>query len=214
MKPETAAKLRPAFERVVESGTAKDVQIDGLPIAGKTGTAWKVKDGKYGGEYRASFVGFFPADSPVVAMIVVMDEPQSHHYGGIVAAPVFHRIAQRWIGTFPDVARRAALVEPLPTVAADVPVQIAAAPSPSMVETGSVFQKTSLADEPALAEEDRTSEREEESRASKMPDLTGLSARQAMVWLRTLGADVQVDGRGTVTASSRKPASRSLTRWC
>lgn len=201
MKRETAATLLPAFERVVESGTAKDVQIEGLPIAGKTGTAWKVKDGKYSGEYRASFVGFFPADNPVVAMIVVMDEPQSHYYGGVVAAPVFHRVAQRWIGTFPDVARRVAPVEPLPTVAADVPVQIAAAPSPSMVETGTVFQKASLTDGPGLGESSRTSEGEEESTAAapKMPDLAGLSARQAMVWLRTLGTDVQVDGRGTVT---------------
>ena len=92
----TAAVLRPAFEKAVNAGTARRARIDGLRIAGKTGTARKVQGGAYGHGYRATFVGFYPADAPQVAMIVVMDEPKTSIYGGAVAAPVFRRIAERW----------------------------------------------------------------------------------------------------------------------
>ena len=92
----TAAALRPAFEEVVSRGTAKRAFIAGLRVAGKTGTARKVESGTYGTGYRATFVGFYPVDAPLVAMIVVLDEPRTSIYGGRVAAPVFRRIVERW----------------------------------------------------------------------------------------------------------------------
>lgn len=112
----TAATLLPAFEEVVNSGTAETAQIKGIRVAGKTGTAKKVQNGRYtSGKYRASFVGFFPAENPKVAMIVVMDEPRSSIYGGYTAAPVFQRIAERWLATFPDIRRKEPLAEtPVP----------------------------------------------------------------------------------------------------
>jgi len=115
MKAETARTLLPAFEDVVREGTAKRAQVEGLPVAGKTGTARKVSDGGYQqGAYRASFVGFFPVDDPQVAMIVVLDEPDESAYGGVVAAPIFRRVAERWLTTLPDVARRVAPPDTLP----------------------------------------------------------------------------------------------------
>ena len=103
---ETAATLLPAFENVVISGTARTAQLRGVRVAGKTGTAKKAANGSYSsGKYRASFVGFFPAENPRVAMIVVMDEPRSSIYGGHTAAPVFQKIAERWIPLFPDIQR-------------------------------------------------------------------------------------------------------------
>ncbi|MDX1531994.1 MAG: penicillin-binding protein 2, partial [Rhodothermales bacterium] len=87
-KAETAAKLRPAFEGVVsDSGTAQRAQVEGLRIAGKTGTARIASGGGYGAGYRATFVGFFPAERPEVAMVVVMDRPTNGYYGGTAAAP-------------------------------------------------------------------------------------------------------------------------------
>lgn len=198
-KRETAAKLRPAFEKVVQEGTAKEAQIEGLAIAGKTGTARKVKNGSYSaGAYRSSFVGFFPADDPAVAMIVVMDEPEKSAYGGVVAAPVFRRIAERWIGTFPEVARRVAPVDPLPPVAPDVQVEVAAAPSASMIEGGAAFRQASLETAPDVRQAASDVQEAEPGAMPVMPDLTGLSARQAVFWLRTLGADVEVEGQGAV----------------
>ena len=200
IEPETAAELLPAFEKVVEAGTATEAQIEGLPIAGKTGTARKVKDGSYSaGAYRSSFVGFFPADDPKVAMIVVMDEPETSAYGGVVAAPVFQRTAQRWIGTFPDVARRVAPVEPLPPTSPDVPVQVAAAPSASIIEAGARLRQTDVAAGSDAADLASGETIQTDPPPATMPDLTGLSARQAVFWLRALGADVEVEGRGAVT---------------
>src|SRR5690606_19069034 len=96
-EPETAATLRPIFERVVaKGGTAPQAAVDGLRIAGKTGTARTAVGGSYAGIYRATFVGMFPADDPEVVILVLMHHPKRGSYGGTVSAPVFARIAERW----------------------------------------------------------------------------------------------------------------------
>ena len=82
---------------MVERGTAKAAQIDGYTIAGKTGTAAKLVNGRYSNsDYNASFVGFVPSRKPALAIIVVIDSPHGAHgyYGGTVAAPIFKRIAE------------------------------------------------------------------------------------------------------------------------
>ncbi|MCX6144579.1 MAG: penicillin-binding transpeptidase domain-containing protein [Ignavibacteriales bacterium] len=98
---QTAALLIQAFEGVVERGTAKESRIQGVRIAGKTGTSKKVIDGHYGvGSYTGSFVGFFPIEDPQVVCLVMMDNPQGgSYYGGAVSAPVFRAIADRIINT-------------------------------------------------------------------------------------------------------------------
>ena len=104
---ETAQTLLPAFEKVVETGTGTAAQVEGLRVAGKTGTALEVTDGQYGTEQaRASFVGFFPADEPEVALLIIVGGPETSIYGGSVAAPIFQRVARRWAGTFPSVVDR------------------------------------------------------------------------------------------------------------
>jgi cell division protein FtsI/penicillin-binding protein 2 len=80
---------------VVNRGTGKKAGIQGIEIAGKTGTARKVKAGKYTRSYVSSFGGFFPADNPQVTVFVVIDEPQGMYYGGDVAAPLFKSIATK-----------------------------------------------------------------------------------------------------------------------
>jgi len=81
---------------VLPGGTGMLGAVPGYDVAGKTGTAQKI-DPLTGG-YSAtrtvsSFVGFLPADDPKLAILVVVDEPQTEHWGGTVAAPVFQRIA-------------------------------------------------------------------------------------------------------------------------
>ena len=101
----TAEALLPAFERVVTDGTGKPAAVEGLRIAGKTGTAQKAENGAYArGKHRATFAGFFPADDPQVALVIVLDEPEKSAYGGIVAAPIFGSIARRWMATIPAIA--------------------------------------------------------------------------------------------------------------
>lgn len=107
MKPETARALRPALERAVTNGTAMEAEVEGLGVAGKTGTALETAEGDYSAERaRASFVGFFPEDDPEVTLLVMIGAPQESIYGGEVAAPVFRRVARRWAGTFPEVVDR------------------------------------------------------------------------------------------------------------
>ena len=73
-------------------GTAPLARIPGYRIAGKTGTANRPnKNGGYSG-YTSSFVGFGPADKPQLLVEVVLQNPRSGHFGGLVAAPVFHRV--------------------------------------------------------------------------------------------------------------------------
>ena len=104
---ETAAVLTGIMEQVVERGTAKAARIPGYTIAGKTGTASKLVNGRYSkSENNVSFVGFVPSRKPVVAIIVVIDGPHAGGTsGGAVSAPVFKRIAEatlRYLGVPPN----------------------------------------------------------------------------------------------------------------
>src|SRR5690606_19586291 len=83
---------------------ARRAAVEGLRIAGKTGTAQTASGGSYARSYRASFVGFFPVEAPEVALLVILDQPTNGYYGGSVAAPIFGAVARRWIGTFPSIA--------------------------------------------------------------------------------------------------------------
>ena len=91
--------MRELLARVTESGgTGRRARIEGMRVAGKTGTAQKPENGGYSDtNYMASFVGFVPAEKPEISLIVVIDEPQPRHTGGYVAAPVFKTIAEQAI---------------------------------------------------------------------------------------------------------------------
>jgi len=98
IKPETARAMREMLERVVtgEHGTAKQAQVAGYRVGGKTGTAYKVENGKYAmpRKYIASFVGMVPMSDPRFIIAVMIDEPTTReHFGGQVAAPTFSAVA-------------------------------------------------------------------------------------------------------------------------
>jgi cell division protein FtsI (penicillin-binding protein 3) len=91
-----AADMVKALKTVATpEGTAVKAALTNFTVAGKTGTAQKPGKGGYQeGKFISSFVGFFPADKPEVCISIVLDEPAKNgHYGGVVAAPVFHEIA-------------------------------------------------------------------------------------------------------------------------
>jgi len=94
----TAATINRIMQTVIAAGgTGVNAALTGYSVCGKTGTAQKINEkGEYGeGKYTASFVGFAPAERPEVAILVVIDEPVKEHYGGVVAAPAFRKIAQK-----------------------------------------------------------------------------------------------------------------------
>jgi len=92
---DTAERVKKILVGVVEVGTGKMAKIQGISVAGKTGTAQKLEPGgAYShNKFFASFIGFAPADDPVVAIAVSVDEPHPYYFGGVVAAPVFKNVA-------------------------------------------------------------------------------------------------------------------------
>ncbi len=179
--PKTAARLTAMMETVVEEGTAKAARIAGYTLAAKTGTARKLNEGGRGYlmEYMASTAGFFPSRNPAVAMIVVIDAPKRKgYYGGAVAAPVFQRIADatlRHLAIPPNVNRQPPIVV---ARRSDGPaftpvVDVRRDPPQAAVDPGSV-----------------------------LPDLTGLSARDAVRTLVDLGWEPRLRGQGFVARQS------------
>ncbi len=95
MSLDTSFRVRKILIGAVEEGTGKLAKIPGVSIAGKTGTAQKIEPG---GAYShdkfvASFIGFTPAEDPLIAMAIIVDEPHPYYFGGVVSAPVFKNTA-------------------------------------------------------------------------------------------------------------------------
>jgi cell division protein FtsI (penicillin-binding protein 3) len=105
----TAAEMREMLRGVLaDGGTASGADIPGYDLAGKTGTANVVVNGKYSSsDYIASFIGMVPASAPKLVVAVMVDEPHGSIYGGSVAAPAFQKIvgwAVPYLGINPDPA--------------------------------------------------------------------------------------------------------------
>ena len=187
----TAKQLTTIMEAVVERGTAKSAKIAGYTIAGKTGTASKVVNGAYSrSDYNVSFIGFVPSQDPVYTIIVVVDSPHAPgvpRYGGTVAAPIFQRIAG------------AALRH------RGVPPSINPAP-PVLVARHDEAQEQTLSrrrDEPAIVSVAATTGGAD----SVLPDLAGMSARDAVRILAKLGMTARLHGAGVVV--QQRPAAGS-----
>lgn len=220
---ETAAALLPHFENVVgEDGTAPLAQVAGLRVAGKTGTAQRAVGGGYSRSYRSSFVGLFPVEDPEVVLAVVLDGATNGFYGGQVAAPIFGAAARRWVGTFPRVAERVAPAGFVPTrVSARLPrvdgLPTVLAAHRLHAEGFAVRYDDDAPWAPAALERQRAGDtlrldrtvrlatREATAEARVMPDLRGRSVRQAVTWLRALGVEPRVVGRGVVRRQSAAP---------
>lgn len=92
---DTAMRIKKILTGVVEEGTGRLAKVSGFSAAGKTGTAQKIEaDGTYSHDkFVASFIGFSPAEDPLLAIVVTVDEPHPSYFGGVVAAPVFQKVA-------------------------------------------------------------------------------------------------------------------------
>jgi cell division protein FtsI (penicillin-binding protein 3) len=100
LSPQTVDQLDSMLVSVVESGTGQSASIQGLVVAGKTGTAQKLEpNGRYShSRYIASFVGYGPVPDPRFVIVVMIDEPRPQYFGGVVAAPIFRRVVEHLAG--------------------------------------------------------------------------------------------------------------------
>ena len=173
------------LRRVVEEegGTGTKARLEEFPVAGKTGTAQKVDPttGGYSSKRIGSFAGFVPADEPRAVILVLIDEPSTSSYGGVVAAPVFRAIAAA-------VLKRLGVEPPAPTVVARAPGAVPATPraKPASREAAT----------PANAE---------------TPSFLGLSLREALARAQASGWQVRVTGTGYVAAQEPMPGTPLLS---
>ena len=95
LRPAVASKMAEILVGVVEDGSGRRARVEGYRVAGKTGTAQKAEpNGKgYAGKEVMSFMGFLPAEDPVISMIVMLDEPKGARFSGQIAGPLFQAVA-------------------------------------------------------------------------------------------------------------------------
>ncbi len=225
---ETVDTLTSMLCKVVEGkhGTASAAKINKLRIAGKTGTSRKYVDGKYGsGAYVASFVGFFPADNPEITILVLIDNPKTSIYGGIVAAPVFKRIALKAISTCPYLFENTTFLPNADSFAKDSSI------IPSLIGMNSI-EATVLLEKIGLKSNIQTHSKPSLIIAQTPPpytkiaksaiinvktlkpnakyedikqiDLKGLSSRRAISIVQAAGCYLKLAGSGTVVSYSWK----------
>lgn len=186
--PETMQLMRDLLRLTVQSGTGIKADINGMTIAGKTGTAQKVIDTGYSQtDYVATFVGFFPAHNPRLLSVIVVDNPKGiEHTGGNVSAPVLREIFNRIVNLSDDLF--------LPQEYLETPdIRIAEAinlkPRPGVLTAATRKPRSS-----------RQLQLSTYQYARQMPDLSGKTLRQAIAILQLLGLDPEINGNGVVVS--------------
>jgi len=122
ISPSVAATMNTMLQQVVLDGTGTNAIIPGYSVAGKTGTAtmpYPGRDQLLSGDYNASFVGFAPANAPVLSMIVVIERPQTTIYGGAVAAPIFQEVMSYALHHY-NIPSNGTMVKPLKGAGASI----------------------------------------------------------------------------------------------
>ncbi|WP_080058866.1 penicillin-binding protein [Spirosoma aerolatum] len=204
---ETARKAQDLLRGVVTNGTAKHINNPYYAIAGKTGTAQKIINGQYQvGKYYTSFIGYFPADKPKYSMITMVDTPQGDNidllYAGAVSAPVFKAVADRIVAY--DIRMHA----PIRT-GSSKPLSTTGLLAGYAGDLHTISSTLDIANEPSTegwveaAGNGRWKSRP--TRPGQVPDVRGLTLRDALFLLENRGLRVSVEGRGKVREQSISP---------
>jgi len=210
----TIDQLKELLEGVVQNGTAKNVYSKEYKIAGKTGTAQKLIDGRYTQRYYTSFAGYFPADNPKYSAIVVIDSPKGFAaYGGDVSAPVFKEIADKIYaqdlglndkkmdktylasnsGTFPMI--QAGKMDELQMICNKFGIS-----NHLSGESEEEWVKSTPVNKAVLWKPNKTD-------SPTVPDVTGMSLRDALYVLENKGIRVVYQGKGRVRGQSINPGT-------
>jgi cell division protein FtsI (penicillin-binding protein 3) len=212
----TLKKLQDLLESVVENGTAKNLKNAHYRIAGKTGTAQILENGHYTRKYITSFVGYFPAHAPKYTAIVVVKNPKGvYQYGNNVAGPVFKEITDniyaRDIGLHSAMAKgvdpkdvkekvfpviRAGLQEDLNVITDELGIAVTG-------ETEEEWVKAARNGNSVLWNKNVVSK-------ERVPDVTGMTFRDALFLLESSGLRVIHHGIGRVKEQSLTPGAKVL----
>lgn len=188
LSPETASTVSRMMEGVTaEGGTGMNGAVDGYRVAGKTGTAQKVDAVTKGysvDKRTASFLGFLPADDPRLTIMVIIDEPKTSPYGGVVAAPAFSAIAQQSLCYLRVPPARGA--------------------RPTMPRTIEARKETPQEMQAMVAEGTITDGNE----GAMMPNFSGMSMRQVLRVMEKRGINVKLLGSGRVVEQYPRAGDR------
>ncbi|MFC2100195.1 penicillin-binding protein [Bacteroidota bacterium] len=208
----TIKKAKLLLEGVVKNGTAKNLNNTVYRIAGKTGTA-QIAEGRTGynkTNYKASFVGYFPADDPKYSCIVVINNPSNGiYYGSLVAGPVFREIADKVYATqlnFYTQTEDLEETEALPPVISGYQQDIQ-----------NIYKSLQIPFIPA----DKNSEwviatinsdtirlKSKTFKDQIMPNLFGMTAKDAIYLVEEMGIKVRIKGKGLVKKQSIAAGAR------
>lgn len=211
--PATARKAQELLRGVVEHGTARHINNPHYGIAGKTGTAQKIINGQYQvGKYYTSFIGYFPANRPKYSMITVVDSPQGDNidllYAGAVAAPVFKEVADRIVAY--DIQMQAPLRSGSHQRGPQNGLLAGYADDLHTISTA-----LNMNAEPATEGWVETTAdgrwKSRPTRPDQVPDVRGLSLRDALFLLENRGFRVLAEGRGKVKEQSLAPGTGAAT---
>lgn len=182
---DTMAQMRELLRLTVQSGTGLRADINGMAIAGKTGTAQKVTDKGYSQtDYVATFVGFFPADDPKLLCAIVVDNPKGiNHTGGAVSAPVVSKVFNRIVNLSDDLFFHEDQIQQPMIKYAD----------------NSEIKSYEIRNTTALSRKSRVNLSTYQY-SQRMPNLRGKSLRQAVAILQAMGVDVKFNGTGVVVS--------------
>ncbi len=207
----TLDKLKLLLEGVVENGTAKNIKGTHYRIAGKTGTAQILENGRYTKKYITSFVGYFPAHAPKYSAMVLIKNPRGwYQYGSNVAAPVFKEIADNIY------ARDINLHQPM-----DVK-KFANLETLPVIRGGNQQELTMLCNALGISSHSQTEEEWVRSSRSGsgvdwkkgtvaknvVPNVSGMTFRDAIYLLEKSGLRVSYEGKGRVTQQSLTAGAR------
>lgn len=221
VKKETIVKAKKMLEGVVSHGSAKALNITAFKVGGKTGTAAIAKAGARKGSgktaygdvgdriYQASFVGYFPAENPLYTCIVVINSPSNGiYYGGAVAGPVFKEIAEKVysssLNCIDPINKHKNLITNVPanitTKSNELATLTKAFSIPADEDYSEKYVHSNLNDSLYI----RLSEVNLEGQLRKgiMPNLQGLSAKDALYLLENSGMSVKLLGFGSVKKQS------------
>jgi len=172
---DTAWKVTQMMETVTApGGTGLNAAVDGFRVAGKTGTAQKADPvtHRYSASKRTgSFVGFVPADNPKLTILVIIDEPRTSSYGGVIAAPAFRGIAHNALAYLKVPSQKGTLKKS---------------------ETVEIAQKRSVKQDPGVECPDADSQ----AQVGSMPDFRGMSMRRVMQVMEKQNINIRLMGSG------------------
>ncbi len=225
ISPQTSRQMLEIMQLVtLPGGTAVGAAPDGFTAAGKTGTAQKLVGRSYShSKFNALFIGLVPAQQPALAISVIIDEPKGAIYGGVVAAPIFKRIAHqslRVLGYYPQgpaeketpvlagiVPAKAAAKEPAKT---SKPAESQKKPRDAAGQDAKPEPKTAA---PAPAPESGPPPKvaaKPAERLKVMPDVRGLTMREVLTLLQPSGVRCQIEGSGAAISQEPQPGAPIL----